>query len=182
MDMWPAIPNRYWRRPTGRAERLAKAGVRRQRCWAFADPKFASLVEIRQSIALFGGVYIGLALPMTAQTQDVWDVVAQGGANAKPNSWGGHCVFVPKYDEKGFTCITWGQLKTMTLAFWKKYCDEAHTLLARIGSAPKARPTASTRRNCRPTWRSLCEGFQGLIDRGASKQRRRPARLPPKVI
>ena len=50
----------------------------------------------------------------------------------RPGSWGGHCVFVPKYDQNGFTCITWGQLKTMTLAFWKKYCDEAHTLLARL--------------------------------------------------
>ena len=34
---------------------------------AFADPKFTNLVEIRQSIALFGGVYIGLCLPLTAQ-------------------------------------------------------------------------------------------------------------------
>jgi hypothetical protein len=96
----------------------------------FADPKPAHLNEIRQSIALFGGVYIGLALPMTAQTQDVWDVAPEGGANAKPSSWGGHCVFVPKYDQKGFTCITWGQLKTMTIAFFQKYCDEAHTLLS----------------------------------------------------
>ena len=41
---------------------------------AFADPKHANLVEVRQSIALFGGVYIGLSLPLTAQTQEVWDV------------------------------------------------------------------------------------------------------------
>ncbi|MGA2634103.1 MAG: hypothetical protein ABSF16_07710 [Terracidiphilus sp.] len=112
---------------------------------AFADPKFASLEEIRHSIALFGGVYIGLALPMTAQTQDVWDVVATGGANANPNSWGGHCVFVPKYDEKGFTCITWGQLKTMTLAFWKKYCDEAHTLLGHDWLSAKGAPNGFDR-------------------------------------
>lgn len=96
---------------------------------AFADPKYTDLDEIHQSIALFGGVYIGLALPLTARNQDVWDVVPHGGADAKKGSWGGHCVFVPKYDEKSFTCITWGQLKVMTLAFWKEYCDEAHTLL-----------------------------------------------------
>jgi hypothetical protein len=108
---------------------------------AFADPKPASLVEIHQSIALFGGVYIGLSLPLTAQTQDVWDVVPRGGANAKPGSWGGHCVFVPKYDQNGFTCITWGQLKTMTLAFWKKYVDEAHTLLGQDWLAAKGAPS-----------------------------------------
>jgi hypothetical protein len=107
---------------------------------AFADPKPSNLVQVRQSIALFGGVYIGLSLPLTAQTQDVWDVVPSGGAKAKPGSWGGHCVFVPKYDQKGFTCITWGRLKTMTLAFWKKYCDEAHTLLGQDWLGAKGSP------------------------------------------
>jgi hypothetical protein len=107
---------------------------------AFADPKAANLDEIRQSILLFGGVYIGLALPLTAQTQDVWDVVRLGGAKAKPGSWGGHCVFVPKYDEKTFTCITWGELKTMTVAFWNKYCDEAHTLFGLNWMTDKGSP------------------------------------------
>ena len=64
-------------------------------------PKYTNIVEIRQSIALFGGVYIGLALPLTAQNQDVWDVVPNGGANAEEGSWGGHCVYVPKYDTVG---------------------------------------------------------------------------------
>jgi hypothetical protein len=89
---------------------------------------------------MFGGVYIGVALPNTAQKQDVWDVVKTGGADAKPGSWGGHCVFVPKYDEHGFTCITWGALKTMTLAFWEKYCDEAHTLLSEVWITAKGSP------------------------------------------
>jgi len=107
---------------------------------AFADPKVANLVEIRQSIALFGGVYIGLSLPLTAQTQDVWDVVPNGGAKAKKDSWGGHCVFVAGYDAHGFTCITWGKLKTLTVAFWKKYCDEAHALLSQDWLTAKGSP------------------------------------------
>jgi len=82
-----------------------------------------------------------VALPVTAQKQDVWDVVPNGGANAKKGSWGGHCVFVPKYDQHGFTCITWGGLKTMTLAFWKKYCDEAHTLLGQNWITDKGAPS-----------------------------------------
>lgn len=117
-----------------------KQGLAGNTLLAFADPKFANLVEIRQSIALFGGVYIGLALPVSAQSQDVWDVVPKGGAKAKKGSWGGHCVFVPKYDQNGFTCITWGQLKTMTVAFWKKYCDEAHTLLDQNWFSDKGAP------------------------------------------
>ncbi len=121
--------------------RWQKQGFAGNSLMAFVDPKPANLVQIRQSIALFGGVYIGLALPLTAQTQDVWDVAPRGGAKAKPGSWGGHCVFVPKYDEHGFTCITWGQLKTMTLAFWNKYCDEAHTLLGQDWLAANAAPS-----------------------------------------
>ena len=117
-----------------------KHGFAGNKLVAFADPKPFNLVQIRQSIALFGGIYIGMALPVTAQKQEVWDVVPKGGGNAKPGSWGGHCVFVPKYDQNGFTCITWGQLKTMTLAFWKKYCDEAHTLLGQGWLAAKGAP------------------------------------------
>ena len=55
--------------------------------------------EIHQSIALFGGVYIGLLSRSRLRYQDVWDV-AKGGAKAKRGSWGGHCVFVAKYDKK----------------------------------------------------------------------------------
>jgi hypothetical protein len=107
-----------------------KQGLAGHKLMAFADPRFANLTEVRQSIALFGGVYIGLAMPLTAQTQDVWDVVAGGGPDTEPGSWGGHAVFVPMYDRNGFTCITWGQQKIMTVAFWNQYCDEAHTLLS----------------------------------------------------
>ena len=117
-----------------------KNGFADHKLLAFADPKPSNLMQIRQSIFLFGGVYIGLGLPITAQDQDVWDVVPKGGANAKKGSWGGHCVFVPKYDAHGFTCITWGKPKTMTVAFWNKYCDEAHTLFSQDWLTEKGSP------------------------------------------
>lgn len=105
-----------------------KLGLAGHDLLAYADPSSpVNLNEVRQAINLFGGVYIGLSLPLTAQSQDVWDV--KGGSDARPGSWGGHCVFVPQYDAQSFTCITWGGLKTMTVAFWNKYCDEAHALL-----------------------------------------------------
>ena len=107
-----------------------KSGFDQHKLLAFADPVYTNLDEIRQAINLFGGVYIGLNLPNSAQTQEVWDVVPNGGPNAAAGSWGGHCVFVPAYDPNGFTCITWGAPKTMTNAFWLAYVDEAHTLLS----------------------------------------------------
>jgi hypothetical protein len=108
---------------------------------AYADPAYTNLEQIRQAINLFGGVYIGVSLPITAQTQTVWDVVPNGGESAKPGSWGGHAVFVPKYDADGFTCITWGELKTMTVAFWNAYVDEAHALLSHDWLAKKGSPS-----------------------------------------
>jgi len=107
---------------------------------AYADPQVANLEAVRQAIHLFGGVYIGLSLPLTAQNQPVWDFSANTSAETEPGSWGGHCVFVPKYDEKGFTCVTWGGLQEMTTAFWLEYCDEAHALLSRDWLGAKGSP------------------------------------------
>jgi hypothetical protein len=95
---------------------------------AFASVNHALTTEVQQAIALFGGVYIGVSLPLTAQSQDVWDVVSAGD-NAVPGSWGGHAVYVCGYDQDSFTCITWGQTKKMTLAFWQAYVDESYALL-----------------------------------------------------
>ena len=106
----------------------------------FADPHPANLEAVRQAISLFGGVYIGLSLPVTAQNQAVWDAGDPTDPNAAAGSWGGHCVFVPKYDQNGFTCITWGGLQQMTTAFWMEYCDEAHALLSKDWLGAKGSP------------------------------------------
>ena len=118
-----------------------KSAFYRHKLIAFVDPPVANLDLIRQAINLFGGVYVGVSLPLTAQTQDIWDVVPGNGANAKAGSWGGHAVFVPKYDATSFTCITWGALKTMTLDFWNAYVDEAHALLSQDWIDSKGSPS-----------------------------------------
>jgi hypothetical protein len=105
-------------------------------CWerdGFAGYKLLAHVEpnpqlvdhIKQALAHFGALYIGATLPMSAQSQDVWDV----GPGADGGVWGGHCVDIVAYDKDGLTCITWGGLKKMTWAWWLKYVDEAHCLL-----------------------------------------------------
>ena len=77
-----------------------------------------NLDEIRLSIEFFGGSYLGFALPLTAQTQDVRDVTPAGttGSGAS-GSWGGHAVCAVAYDPDGFTIETWGALKKVTNAF-----------------------------------------------------------------
>jgi len=108
----------------------------------YADPNPLNLEEVKQTIFLFGGIYIGIQLPISVQNQLVWDVGY--GPNGIPGSWGGHAVWVPKYTTDlttgnvTFTCISWGELIDITQAFWtysdKKagpYIDEAHALVSK---------------------------------------------------
>jgi hypothetical protein len=102
----------------------------------YVTPQPQNFGHVMHSIAEFGGIYIGLQIPNSAITQNqngqIWDVVANDGGIA-----GGHAVYCPAYHVKDtnangattITCITWGQLQKMTVAFWDKYCDESHTLL-----------------------------------------------------
>ena len=100
-----------------------------------------AFVEVERSIdhmqaacELFGGVYIGLQLPLSAQDQDIWDVA--DGAPATPGSWGGHAVNIVAYDPCGGVLITWGQRKRFTWEFLGMYCDEAYALLTDLWAPP----------------------------------------------
>jgi hypothetical protein len=87
--------------------------------------------HVRASVLIFGGCYIGLGLPLSAQKQKVWSVAPGGAKGAgKIGSWGGHAVPVVGYDAHGLTVVSWGALKQMTWGFWKMYCDEAYAVLS----------------------------------------------------
>ncbi|MFZ0640645.1 MAG: hypothetical protein WAN33_03910 [Candidatus Acidiferrales bacterium] len=113
----------YWR----------QQGIAGHKIDAYASFDSHSQECARQAISLFGGVYIGLSLPLFAQQQDVWDVPSLWsrlrGQDA-PGSWGGHAVPILAYDADGLTCITWGARKRMTWAFFAQYCDEAYAPLS----------------------------------------------------
>jgi hypothetical protein len=93
-----------------------------------------NIEHIKTAIHLFGAINIGLLLPASAQNQnDIWDVTDHSlSGDAAPGSWGGHCVVIGAYDsaQKQFTCITWGNHKTMTWDFFKAYCDEAYAMVS----------------------------------------------------
>lgn len=103
---------------------------------AYADPDPQSLDHVRQAIYLFGGVYIGVQLPVSAQAQvgSLWDVSSH---NATPGGWGGHAVWCVAYTPTDITCVTWGALQKMTLDFWMAYTDESHALLSSDWTPPK---------------------------------------------
>lgn len=112
---------KYWR----------KTGIGRHRIGAFASVSVHDHGMARAGAYLFGGLYLGIALPLTAQTQDVWDWTGSLAGDARPGSWGGHAVDVVGYDADALTVVTWGELKRMTWSFWDRYVDECYCLLSR---------------------------------------------------
>jgi hypothetical protein len=120
----------YWR----------KHGIARHKIGAYAKVPTYDHTLVKSAAYLFGGLYIGLSLPETAQGQEVWDWTHSLSGAARPGSWGGHAVDVVAYDKSGLTVVTWGRLQKMTWAFWDRYCDEAYCLISNdfllAGKAP----------------------------------------------
>lgn len=112
---------KYWR----------KTGVGGHKIVAYASLDVSNLTEIKQAVALFGSISVGLNFPASAMTQfnqgEPWDVVR--GAKVE----GGHCVLVGAYDKDGAGLVTWGAETKMTWRFWQKYVDEAWVYFDRDG-------------------------------------------------
>jgi hypothetical protein len=95
--------------------------------YAYAEVNVQSQNEVRAAMYLLNGLYIGLKLPISAQTQEVWDIAS--GPTGVPGSWGGHCVYLVAYDADGLTCVTWGKRQKMTWNFLSYYCDQAFAVV-----------------------------------------------------
>jgi hypothetical protein len=111
---------RYWR----------KTGIARHRIGAYARVAVHDQRLVQTAAWLFGGLYIGLQMPLTAHAQPVWDWTGSLAGPARPGSWGGHAVDVVRYDRNGLTVVTWGRLQELTWSFWDRYCDEAYCILS----------------------------------------------------
>jgi hypothetical protein len=84
-----------------------------------------NLDHIKLAIDLFGGIYAGFSLPISAQKEKVWT-----STSGKKGAWGGHAVPLVSFDEKTVTCITWGKPLQMTWPFVKKYMDESYAIIS----------------------------------------------------
>lgn len=107
-----------------------KHGIGHHRIGAFARVSLRDQRLVRTTAWLFGGLYIGLALPLTARRQRIWDWTGSLADDARPGSWGGHAVDVVRFDPAGLTVVTWGRLQQLTWSFWERYCEEAYCILS----------------------------------------------------
>ena len=111
---------RYWR----------ATGIGGHRIGAYARVAVHDQRLVETAAWLFGGLYIGLQMPLSARGQQVWDWTGSLSGPARPGSWGGHAVDVVRYDRNGLTVVTWGRLQELTWSFWNRYCDEAYCILS----------------------------------------------------
>ncbi len=109
---------KYWRRH----------GIAGHKITGFAQLEPSNTNHVKDTIECFGGAYIGLLLPKSAQRQTTWSVVA--GFDGEPGSWGGHAVPAIGYDHRYVYFVSWGKIMRMTWGFWLKYCDEAYAVQA----------------------------------------------------
>lgn len=108
------------------------SGAHRLTASAFIEPSDGD--NLRSACAVFGGLAVGVMLPLAAQSQQVWDVPDTEDLSSLDGawgvgSWGGHEVLVSGFDREGLRLVTWGVEKRATWAWWAAYAEEAHALL-----------------------------------------------------
>lgn len=85
------------------------------------------LLELHQAVAFYGGCYLGIECPKSAQEQfgngEPWTYV---GSEVE----GGHCVAALGYGPHGgLHCATWGGIAVLEASFLAHYLDEAWVIL-----------------------------------------------------
>jgi hypothetical protein len=108
-------------------------GIAGRKIVAFVELNPKKPQELMQAVSLFGSAYLGIALPVSAQSQvgSLWAVPQTGlTGNGAPGSWGGHCVPLYQYNTALNTeLITWGAVQRMSWKFITAYVDEAYALV-----------------------------------------------------
>jgi hypothetical protein len=117
-DMITAL--NYWR----------QTGFGGHKIYAYASVNPRNEKEVEQATWLFGNLFVGLALPISAQQSTDWEVPSEGlTGDGSPGSWGGHCISSISNSDKGQTDVTWGGTIWETKGFRRSYCDELFAIL-----------------------------------------------------
>jgi hypothetical protein len=112
-----------YRRKTG----LVDAAGKRHKIGAYVALELGNMDQLLEALYLFGVVGIGIKFPNSAMDQfnagKPWSVVPG------PEPTDGH--YIPLVANRtNLECVTWGRVQQMTVQFYKKYCDEAWTILS----------------------------------------------------
>lgn len=104
-------------------------GPSRTRLAAWVSVPVANTAARSSLIAIFGSLYLGVSLPITAQRQTTWTGPPDLRGDNQPGSWGGHCLIEAGYDDTHRKLVTWGAIQRCDEMWIRAYCDEAYVLL-----------------------------------------------------
>jgi hypothetical protein len=103
---------------------------------AYAAVPYKNQKVVMQALQLFGPLYFGVLLPLTAVNQTVtggtWTVKKTRG-NGAPGSWGGHALAIVSANASGLGIVPWGYpvgLMSMSWQFLSTYGDELYACLS----------------------------------------------------
>lgn len=90
---------------------------------AFAPFNGKDIKEHQQAVAFYGGSYLGIQCPQSAQEQfqdgKPWTYVKGSPIE------GGHCIVGVGYTDAGILAVTWGGVTEVTWSFLSHYLDES---------------------------------------------------------
>lgn len=126
----------YWR----------KTGIAGHKILAFAQVNHRDLDEVDTALWMFGHLQLGISFPASAMEQfnagEPWDVVDDDGGNEGGHAIGGGLarrgpavqlprrpVLTGRNARGNYEVITWGKVQEMTPAFFRKYVEEAWTVI-----------------------------------------------------
>jgi hypothetical protein len=105
-----------------------KPGLWGDKVWGHAPVQTHDQTEIRLDIAQFGGVYIGVQLPQSAEDQtdarQPWTIVEHSPI------LGGHAIPLLGYDATYAYAVTWGAVQAIAWSWLNVYMDEAWVVLS----------------------------------------------------
>ena len=103
-----------------------KIGFNGHKIDAYVKVDATNQARVNAALYLFGCLYAGIGLPITAQEQvgKIWTVTDTSlRGDAAPYAWGGHCVLLTAWGDK-YKCITWGEEQFLDDQFLGTYADE----------------------------------------------------------
>lgn len=98
-----------------------KCGILGEKVPFYVSVNPKNLKEVRQTIWLFGAIYIGFNVQQSCQDDFENRVPWTPGQLLNE----GHCVITPNYTHDMFTNLTWGNTQEGTVDWWNECVDEA---------------------------------------------------------
>lgn len=123
-----------------------KKGIAGRKIIAFAKLDFKNRRQLLQAIYLYGGCYVGINLPKSAEKQysesKKWTVPrSRTKGEGEPGSWLGHALTITGYRKNELRAVTWGKEMIMSMDFWETYVDEAYAIFSEDFIKDKKTPT-----------------------------------------